>query len=743
MKQYDWFGITVLAFLILGVTFIHENQEFSLTLALIGVVYWMAKTFWYGEGMEERRAHRRSRKVYRHIQKRLKEYQKSYDGDDDRHDFLQRIHDQLPELPDELHTPLLVAAGQLYDWEYFDVIEVSKPPPISNSIEGARYRDKMNDLVLRVDNIAHDRALAIKGFVDAYNRFLKIIPFQNTEGELLAYMPLAGLPETPKAIEEMTMTFFSAEYREARIFELLRDRLQSNLEEQNGVFPSEYNGDDLGFAYLKDTPLLDIMNVGVPIHVPENIVFEHTWMMATTGHGKTQAIQFQIASILPKVARGEASLFVMDSQSQMFDIITNLKVFAPGQPLHDKLVLVDPFDDKFPVSANIFDVDIEDMDEGMVSGVIDIYEFFLGSMLADFTNKQTTLFRNLARLLLVIPGASIFTMIEILRDKDAIQKYWDAVEKLPPVNRSFFEHDFPDDKNYKGTRNEINNRLQGIVSNGTIANMFGAEKNKVDLFKEIQAGKVILINTERAFLQPSMSALFGKFYIALLAQATMRRFRLNNPIACHVFIDECQEYFNYANSGDNKIKILLTQARKTNTALWLAHHYPGQLNTDIADTLRNICATRYVGEVETEKRQLASLLRTTEEFLDSQRKLSFATYVRGVTDTAVSVSFEAGLVESIDKMSPSEHDQLIANNRAKYADPVDVVHDRVSKILGSHYEPVDDPPEPDPDPEPKRRPKRGPIDLEPSDPIDVEFTVVETGPAQLTDDSATSPKEWE
>lgn len=52
----------------------------------------------------------------------------------------------------------------------------------------------------------------------------------------------------------------------------------------------------------------------------------------------------------------ERSVIVLDSQGDLIANIAELDVFAPGGPLHDRIVIIDPSDVEYPVSLNLFDV---------------------------------------------------------------------------------------------------------------------------------------------------------------------------------------------------------------------------------------------------------------------------------------------------------------------------------------------------------------------------------------------------
>ncbi|MCP4185412.1 MAG: DUF87 domain-containing protein, partial [Hyphomicrobiales bacterium] len=153
--------------------------------------------------------------------------------------------------------------------------------------------------------------------------------------------------------------------------------------------------------------------------------FEHHHIVAGSGHGKTQTLQYLIAKDLEAVERGERSVIVIDSQGDLIRNVSNLKIFAPGQPLHDRIVIIDPTDVEYPVSLNLFDVGIERINqysqldrERLTNSVLELYDFVLGSLLsAEMTQKQSVIFRYVTRLMLHIPNATIHTFRELMEPK--------------------------------------------------------------------------------------------------------------------------------------------------------------------------------------------------------------------------------------------------------------------------------------------------------------------------------------
>jgi len=218
-------------------------------------------------------------------------------------------------------------------------------------------------------------------------------------------------------------------------------------------------------AYLGGTPLLKLFDYPLTVQLPQETRFEHHHIVAGSGHGKTQTLQHLILRDLEAVERGEASIVVIDSQSDLINNIAGLDIFAPGEPLTDRLVLVDPTDIEWPVALNLFDVGLERLDqysqldrERLTNSILELYDFVLGSLLdAGMTQKQTVIFRYITRLLLRIPNATIHTLRELL-EKDGYDKYEPYIDQLEGSARAFFENEF-NSSEFNRTKQQVLRRL--------------------------------------------------------------------------------------------------------------------------------------------------------------------------------------------------------------------------------------------------------------------------------------------
>src|SRR3954468_2336301 len=252
------------------------------------------------------------------------------------------------------------------------------------------------------------------------------------------------------------------------------------------------------FHVLTDRPVDHAPSVGTRL--------THTHIVASSGFGKTQLLQNYISHDLRQIAAGKRSIIVIDSQGDLIGKILRIKQLSPDSfGLSDRLVLIDPHDTDRPPCLNLFDFGLTRIDtydpverEKLVNGAIFLYEYVFGALLgADMTTRQSVTFRYLAKLLMVVPGATIHTLMNFLEHPESINPYLsrcdDATQRF--LTKQFNTHA------YDANRGQILARLYAVISIDTIARMFSHAHNKVNLLDAMNRGSLILINTSKELLK--------------------------------------------------------------------------------------------------------------------------------------------------------------------------------------------------------------------------------------------------
>lgn len=432
----------------------------------------------------------------------------------------------------------------------------------------------------------------------------------------------------------------------------------------------ELPADELIEAYLGGTPFLELFKIPLPFELPQHTRFEHHWIVGGTGHGKTNAIGNMLMDDLQRVADAEASVVVIDSQNSLIPMLSHLPVFAENDLLGGKLVLIDATDVEYPVALNLFDVGLKRLDsyslldrERLLNTAAEVMEFILQSLLgAEMTSRQSTLFGYALQAMQLIPNATIHTFRELM-EPNGRKKYGPCLAKLQGRARDFFETQF-DAAIFAQTKQQVVARLFAICENRTFDRMLSNPISKLDLFTEINAGKLILINTAKDLLKQQGTEIFGRFFLALIAQAAQERATLppSKRLPCFVYIDECQDYL----ATDSNFTMILEQARKQNVGIIAAHQYVTQLSQKTLDSLYANTSIKFAGGVsDKDAYALARNMRCEPTFIAEQPRGSFAAFVRNTTKNAISLKFP--LLPRYKRMSKEQYAGVLAANRARYA----------------------------------------------------------------------------
>lgn len=539
-------------------------------------------------------------------------------------------------------------------------------------------------------------------FGDAYDHLIQALPescFEDEiEGEALFEAPLVEvLDQAAVIITRLIWAAYDPDAMRLEMFYRLRETYATNLMIASGfspdadiaaiqhklVYPGAYKDQTpsvLVETYLARTPFATLFEHPVPFHVPTEARFEHAHIIGGTGHGKTQLLQRMIHADLIAAQREKRSVVVIDSQGDLINKLTRLALFDPDDPcsLADRLVLIDPADVEFPAALNLFDAHLDRLRtyrpvdrERVLNGVIELYEVFFGAMLgAELTQKQGVIFRYLARLMLTIPGATIHTLMQLMEDGKPFKSQMAVLEGSA---RYFFETEFFH-PSFAATKKQILKRLWGVLSTPAFERMFAQAENKLDLFEAMNDGKIILVSTAKDLLKQDGSALFGRFFIAMLAQAALERSTIpaEDRTPTFVYVDEAQEYF------DDSIETILNQARKYRVGLTLAHQTLDQLSPRLRSAIHSNTSLKCVGGVSAkDARALADELHTTADFIETMRRrkdrTEFAVWLKQRTPRALRMTVPLGHLERQPILTEEAYEALLTANRERYCGTLDDV----------------------------------------------------------------------
>ena len=595
-------------------------------------------------------------------------------------EFGTHVYEALSPLPDALENAFIAVALDLYDAEEF-AEPLQKPPPICNSMEGARYKDYLSARTAKIADIA-STIDALTAITLSYKQFIRHLPpLSDDDGTFT--VPLIDLLDEPgEAITDLITPFF---FRQTGpLFMDMCLKLEENVHEVSGipftrenrnhpklVYPKDYEGESIAYAYLKDTPLLDIVDAHIPFSIPPTTRFEHHWICSPPGGGKSTMLQCLLMDDFERVARNEASVVVIDSNRDLAKSIERLKRFGKGGDLEGRLIVIDVEDVEYPVAINIFDTQTDDaalsprdrevLYNSAVSMLTYIFDALLG---AEMTSRQNTLFNFTIELLLALEEPTLDTLIDLMQP-DGLVKFAEHIPKLSPDARRFFELKF-NAKEFTATKSQVVDRLFAVKRIRALARIFSSPKTKLDLFEELSKSRVIVINAAKSVLQEDGVEIFTRFFLANIMLAAEKRQLLPKTERqdTYLYVDEAQDVCR----RDQRLPVVLDQARKLRLGCIIAHQRLGQMTPQVLNALMGSTAIKFAANLgDSSLGALATTMNTTTDFLRHQPPFHFAAYIRGTTETAISLKVPHVDFSKMEQMTEVDRAEVRRVMRERYA----------------------------------------------------------------------------
>ena len=285
-----------------------------------------------------------------------------------------------------------------------------------------------------------------------------------------------------------------------------------------------------------------------------------------------------------------------------------------------------------------------------------------GLLDAKFTALQSTLFRNVVPAIIeAIPNPTLDTFKQVMVKGLPPE----ALAKLNPHAQDFFTNRDTgfNSKTYDSTRKEVVWRLDYLLTNPYLRSMFSASQTKLDMAKEMDARKVIIINNSKSILGDEGAEFFGRFFIALILRAAQQRAGkpAETKTPCFVYIDEAQSVI----AKDTRIPTLIDECRSQKIALILAHQRTAQLTPPVLDAVAN-CAIRMANS-DDEAKYLSDKLRMTTDELRSLPRGTFGTFVRDLTPNGIQLKVSKIDLDSLPKMTDQELSAIRERMRSDFS----------------------------------------------------------------------------
>ncbi|MEK7166821.1 MAG: type IV secretion system DNA-binding domain-containing protein, partial [Patescibacteria group bacterium] len=392
----------------------------------------------------------------------------------------------------------------------------------------------------------------------------------------------------------------------------------------------------------------------------------HMYIIGKSGVGKSKFLELLIRQ---DIAYGYG-VGLIDPHGDLIETILN---FIPKERIND-VILIDPSDLNYPVSFNPLQNINPELKHQVSQGLIEILEKQFG---ANWTPRLEHVFRFTCLALLDYPHATMQGMILMLTDRNYRQEVVNYIED--EMVKRFFAIEFADwsEKFDAEAIIPLVNKLSQFLSNPLLRNIFGQEKNKINLEEIINSQKILLINLAKGKMGEENSSFFGSMFITKLYQAGMARASLKEEERkdFYLYVDEFQNFVT------TTFENIFAESRKYGLCLVVAHQYIGQLLPSVLATVMGNVGTIVIFRVGGPDAQ--SLVTEMAPIFRIEDMINLGTrefFIKMSIDGETFDPFSAETLNILPPIHPSYREEIIKQSREKYSLPIEIIKKNLEKL---------------------------------------------------------------
>lgn len=365
----------------------------------------------------------------------------------------------------------------------------------------------------------------------------------------------------------------------------------------------------------------------------------HTYVIGKTGAGKSTLLQ---TLILQDIRNGEG-LTVIDPHG---DLVEAVAATIPEHRRNDIIWFNVPDPDQ-PYGYNPLKHVAPEFRSLAASGILEAFHKLWGEKA--WGQRLEYILRNALLAMLDQPSADLTDLLRLLRD-DAFRKQVIENIKNEPV-KEFWLHEYP--KYAARYRAEaiapIQSKIGAFLADPVLRRVLTAPEKPLHLRKTMDDGKILLINLAKGKLGEDSASMLGALLVTTLGLAGFSRADLDPTARRHhwVYMDEFQSFTTLS------IANMLSELRKYNVGLTMAHQYLTQLEPDVRDAVIGNAGTlisfRLGGN---DAPIIARELLPTFSTADLVNLPNYHVYLKLMIDGAPSKPFSAITVASSEVLAP-------------------------------------------------------------------------------------------
>ena len=391
----------------------------------------------------------------------------------------------------------------------------------------------------------------------------------------------------------------------------------------------------------------------------------HIYMIGKAGSGKSTLIENMCYQ---DIIKGNG-IGLIDPHGELADKIIN---YIPKERTKD-VIYFNPSDTEWPIAFNIIEEVPIEMRHIINSGLMSVFKKVWPDV---WSARMEYILSNTILALLEYPGASLLSINRMLSDKQYRNNVLQHV--TDPVIKSFWVNEF--DKYTINFQTEaiapIQNKVGQFISNPLIRNIIGQRETKLDMREVMDNKKILIVNLSKGLTGEENTMLLGALIITKIQLAAMSRADIppEQRVPFYLYVDEFQTFSteSFAN--------ILSEARKYNLNLCLAHQYISQLDKTVKDAIFGNVGTLIAFRIGIE--DATFLEKEFAPYINSQDLInlpSFYYYIKLMIDGTPSQPFLACKPPPLETPAVSFRKEIIETTHKLYSTPRNIVEDYIKK----------------------------------------------------------------
>lgn len=412
---------------------------------------------------------------------------------------------------------------------------------------------------------------------------------------------------------------------------------------------------------------VDHRNREITFGIKEKDRTRHTYIIGKTGMGKSTLLENMI---IQDINNGEG-VCVMDPHGSLAEKLLD---HIPESRVKDVIYFA-PFDVESPIGLNVLEKVEKEKRHLVANGIMAAFKKI---WLDAWSARMEYILTNIILALLENENQSLLGVNRMLIDKE--YRKFIVSNVTDPTVKEFWEKEYANysERFAAEAAPAIQNKVGQFVGNPLIRNIVGQQKTSIDLRKAMDTKKILIVNLSKGKVGEGNANLIGsllitKIYLAAMSRADVGPYELEKLPTFYMYVDEFQ---NFANESFASI---LSEARKYNLALTVAHQYVEQMTDEVKAAVFGNVGTMIAFRVGATDAEIFEKEFAPYFILDDIVNLSaYQIYLRLMIDGVGSRPFSARTLPPIEQPARSFANAVIAHSRSAYGKPIREVEQEIA-----------------------------------------------------------------